>query len=302
MSVVGTIRLAMNGRTDIGKVRDENEDNIQWSVHPKHPFGFTVIADGMGGYSGGALASSIAVNSIKQFMNEVIDQSFLNCELERQLSLLQTNLLNAVQHANQEIINAKLTRPDLAQMGTTIVVAVMWQQHLLVAHVGDSRAYKWDSQGLAPITKDHSLVQEMIDSGSLTPEEAKNSNIRNHITRALGVIADVQTQVGTYTLERNTTLMLCSDGLTEYLSDADIEYVLATHRPTLECCYRLVDEANRLGGKDNISVSIVEFSSAMAAQQLDVTNPPAERTARNTSDGDGDEDETIRQIYPPTSD
>ncbi len=298
---MGTIRLAMNGRTDIGKVRDENEDSIQWAVHPKQPFGFAVIADGMGGYTGGALASSIAVNRIKQSMMEVIDQDFLDCALELQLSLIRSKLLNSVQHANKEIIDAKLTRPDLAQMGTTTVVVVVWQHYLLVAHVGDSRAYKWDSQGLAPITKDHSLVQEMIDSGSLTPEEAKNSNIRNHITRALGVIEDVQAQIGTITLERNTTLMLCSDGLTEYLSDADIEYILATHRPTLECCYRLVDEANRLGGKDNISVGIVEFSSASAAQQLDDTNPPVARTTPNSTHSD-DDDATVRQNQPPASD
>ena len=296
MSVAGTIRLAMNGRTDIGKVREENEDSIQWSVHPKQPFGYTAIADGMGGYSGGALASSIAVRSIKQYMDDVINPRFLDCDAELQVSIIQSTLLNAVQHANQEIINAKLTRPDLAQMGTTIVVAVMWQHHLLVAHVGDSRAYKWDSQGLAPITKDHSLVQEMIDSGSLTPEEAKNSNIRNHITRALGVTEDVQTQISVHQLQRNTTLMLCSDGLTEYLTDADIEYILATHRPTLECCYRLVDEANRLGGKDNISVGIVEFASAKAAQQLDDTNPPVTRVPRKVRDND---DATVRQNPTP---
>jgi len=292
MSLADTIRLAMNGRTDVGKVRSENEDSIQWCVHPKHPFGYSVVADGMGGYSGGALASSIAVGCLKEYLDRVIDPTFLSCNTEEQYALIQTALLEAINFANSEILNAKLSQPQFAQMGTTIVAAVIWQQRLLVAHLGDSRAYKWDAHGLAPITKDHSLVQEMIDSGSLTPEEAKNSSVRNHITRALGVTESVEPQLSSFELDRSSLLLLCTDGLTEYLSDADIEYVLASHRPALECCYQLVDEANRLGGKDNISVNIVEFVVSSDAQRIDVTAPSLEKTQAPTTD---DSDVTIRR-------
>lgn len=256
----GSIQLAINGRTDIGQIRNENEDSIRWLVHPQHPFGYVVIADGMGGYTGGAMASSIAVETLKHYLDNIISPTFLAGTADQQELMIQAALVDAITIANQEILNAKVTRPQLAQMGTTLVVAAVWQDRVLIAHLGDSRAYLWDQHGVMPLTRDHSLVQEMIESGSLTPEQAKTCDVRNHITRALGVTPAVEPSISSFQLQHNCLLMLCSDGLTEYLNDNDLEYVLSTHRPALECCYRFIDDANHLGGKDNISVGIIEFT------------------------------------------
>lgn len=254
------IRLATNGRTDIGQIRNENEDSIRWASHPQYPFSYVVVADGMGGYTGGSMASTIAVETLKHYLDNIINPTFLSCTPDQQELMLQAALADAINVANQEILNAKLTRPQLAQMGTTLVLAVTWLDHITVAHLGDSRAYLWDQQGLVQLTRDHSLVQEMIDCGSLTVEQAKTSNVRNHITRALGVTPTVEPTINTYQLQRNCLIMLCSDGLTEYLDNTALEYVLTTHRPALECCYRFIDDANQLGGKDNITVGIIEFT------------------------------------------
>ncbi len=282
-----SIQLSINGRTDIGQIRNENEDSIRWLVHPSHPFGYVIVADGMGGYTGGAMASTIAVETLKHYLDNIINPTFLVCTPDQQELMLQATLVDAITVANQEILNAKVTRPQLAQMGTTLVVAVIWQDRVIIAHLGDSRAYLWDQQGVMQLTRDHSLVQEMIDSGSLSEEQAKTSEVRNHITRALGVTPTVDPSVNSFQLQQNCLMMLCSDGLTEYLDNTALEYVLSTHRPALECCYRFIDDANHLGGKDNISVGIIEFTLLQGAS-------PADDLALTSSPADSD-DITIRQ-------
>ena len=254
------VSLAVNGRTDIGQVREENEDSIRWFAHSELPFSYIVIADGMGGYSGGALASRIAVDCLAMAFSQMVTPTFLACTPEQQKLMIQATLRKSIRQANHSIIQAKTENPKFAHMGTTLVVAVIWQEQILIAHVGDSRAYLWGLRGLVQLTRDHSVVQDMIDTGSMTVEEARVSNVRNHITRALGVTDDVEPDLRVLNLTESSLLMLCSDGLTEYFDNAEIEYVLATHRPALECCYRFIEEANRSGGKDNISVGIIEVS------------------------------------------
>lgn len=261
------IRLAVNGRTDIGQVREENEDSIRWYADPERPFAYVVVADGMGGYSGGATASNIAAETLKRHLDNQLDSTFFSCSPEQQQLMLRATLIDAINIANREILNAKSAHPQLSQMGTTLVLAVIWRDFLIVAHLGDSRAYLWNNYGLQRLTRDHSVVQEMIDSGQLTPEQAQESNIRNHITRALGVSEHVEPIINSWKLTESALLLLCSDGLTEYLDDHTIERVLATHRPALECVYRFIDDANRLGGKDNISAGIMEFANRPEAPQ-----------------------------------
>ncbi|AMX01381.1 Stp1/IreP family PP2C-type Ser/Thr phosphatase [Microbulbifer thermotolerans] len=255
-----SIRIAVNGRTDIGQVREENEDSIHWHADPEHPFAYVIIADGMGGYSGGATASRIATETLQSRLDNLLEHTFLSCSPEQQQLMLRAALIEAIDAANEQILLAKSTHPQFAQMGTTLVVAVVWQSFLVVAHLGDSRAYLWNHYGLQRLTRDHSLVQEMIDSGQLTPEQAQESNIRNHITRALGVSSRAAPNISSWKLTENALLMLCSDGVTEYLDDHAIERILATHRPALECVYKFIDDANRMGGRDNISAGILEFS------------------------------------------
>ncbi|WP_308364178.1 MULTISPECIES: Stp1/IreP family PP2C-type Ser/Thr phosphatase [unclassified Microbulbifer] len=260
------IRLAVNGRTDVGRVREANEDSIRCHTDPNHPFAYVIVADGMGGYSGGATASKIAADTLQHHLNSQLDSAFFSCTPEQQQAALHTSLVNAIHAANREILNAKSAHPHLSQMGTTLVLAVIWHDFLIVAHLGDSRAYLWNHYGLQRLTRDHSVVQEMIDSGQLTPEQAQESNIRNHITRALGVSDHVEPIINSWKLTENALLLLCSDGLTEYLDDRAIEEVLASHRPALDCVYRFVDDANRLGGRDNISAGVLEFNNRPETQ------------------------------------
>ncbi|MGH1373536.1 MAG: Stp1/IreP family PP2C-type Ser/Thr phosphatase [Cellvibrionaceae bacterium] len=278
--------IAINGRTDIGQVRNENEDNIRWYNHPQTPFGYVVVADGMGGYSGGAAASSIAVNTIGEHLEKILSPTFQSCTPKQQELMIQSSLIEAINNANQAILQTKEQNPQFSQMGTTVAIAVIWQDQMTIAHLGDSRAYLWDKQGFVQLTKDHSLVQEMIDSGNLSEDQARHSQIRNQITRALGVSTQVEPSINNYPLTQNCLLMLCSDGLTEYLDNGQLDYVLSTHRPALECCYRLIDDANLLGGKDNISVGIIEYTLDESAP-LNHTPAPAAVV---------DEDVTIRQF------
>ncbi|MCW8128132.1 Stp1/IreP family PP2C-type Ser/Thr phosphatase [Microbulbifer halophilus] len=255
------IRLAVNGRTDIGRVREENEDCIRWHGDPEQPFSYIVIADGMGGYSGGATASRIAADTLDRQLALLPDGIFLSCSPDQQQLMLRATLIDAIDIANREILETKGTHPQFSQMGTTLVAGVIWGDFLIVAHIGDSRAYLWNNYGLQRLTRDHSVVQEMMDQGKITEQQAQESNIRNHITRALGVSEQVEPTINSWTLTESALLFLCSDGLTEYLDDHTIERVLATHRPALECVYRFIDDANQLGGRDNISAGIMEFSN-----------------------------------------
>lgn len=275
MTAGDTIRLAINGRTDIGQVRDENEDQIGWYNHPAQPFGYVVIADGMGGYTGGATASMLTTDRVGAMLRALAEHTFFSCTPDQQLLMIQARVMDALNAANRDILNAKSVNPQLANMGSTVVLAIIWRDTVTLAHLGDSRAYLWNRDGLMPMTRDHSLVQEMIDSGSLSQTEARSSKVRNHITRALGVTDFIEPDINSYRLAQNSLLMLCTDGLTEYLDDDEIEHVLSTHRPALECCYRFINEANARGGKDNISVGIVEYTlRAEETRTLQPLNPP----------------------------
>lgn len=251
--------LAVNGRTDIGQVREENEDSIRYHSDTSHPFSYVIVADGMGGYSGGAAASTIAAETLQNQLDSLLDATFLSCSPNQQQLMLRASLTDAIAKANRKILTEKVARPQFSQMGTTLVTAVIWQDFLIVAHIGDSRAYLWNNYGLQRLTRDHSVVQEMLDSGQLTEQQAQSSQVRNQITRALGVTEQIEATINCWTLAESALLLLCSDGLTEYLDDHSIERILATHRPALESVYRFIDDANRRGGKDNISAGIIEF-------------------------------------------
>lgn len=255
----GEITLSANGWTDTGQVRERNEDSIHWFSHPEQPFAYVIVADGMGGYAGGSTASRIAVDTLTMSFSQLLNPAFLACSLSQQKLMIHTALRKGIQYANASIIQEKASNPELSRMGTTLVVAVVWKDQLQIAHVGDSRAYLWGLRGLVQLTRDHSVVQEMVDAGLMTGEEARQSDVRNHITRALGVMDEVEPDMAGYGLSESALLMLCSDGLTEYFDNAEIEHVMATHRPAMDCCYRFVEEANAAGGKDNISVGLLEI-------------------------------------------
>jgi PPM family protein phosphatase len=241
--------------TDTGRTRAHNEDAI--AVLPE--WGLVVLADGMGGYAAGEVASDIAVSVIK----DVVEQHFLHQTIVPD-ELWQV-LVDGVLEANTAIIAAAIDEPAYHGMGATLVTGLFRDTRLIVAHVGDSRAYRLRDGLLTPITRDHSVLQERIDAGLITSEQARISSIRNLVTRALGTEPDLSVEVHEHTVEQGDLYLFCSDGLNDMLTDEEIANILLRGTAGLEeSCANLVSAANDAGGADNISVALVSASLARA--------------------------------------
>jgi protein phosphatase len=246
--------------TDTGRVREENQDAVACYTDDRWPYGFFVLADGMGGYSGGAIAAQMVVDSVSRSLRAVVTDQFTTSSFEQQTEQLRNTVRHAVEAANQALLHYKVTAPPtLARMGSTLVLGVAWQNFLLVAHVGDSRAYLWSRGVLRQITKDHSLVQEMIDRGEIRQELAEQSRFSNVITRAMGIAETVEPDFAEFDIDQDSVVLSCSDGLSGYLSAEEFATELARNLPLMDSCYRLVEGANQRGGKDNITVVLAEI-------------------------------------------
>lgn len=259
--MIGTsqlLNITQAGYSDIGQVRKENEDFLVSYQSPNNDFVFTIVADGMGGYTGGAVASKIAANAVSEQLQSALTtvSSSNNLGVVEQI---KQHLEYAIKQSNHRVMDFKLTHPELAGMGTTLVVTIILGPHLLVANVGDSRAYMYTGSKLRQISKDHSIIQELIDSGAVTAEMARNDSQRNQLTQAVGVAEDFLINFAQFSLQGAGLLLLCSDGLTEYLDLNSIEFELSRGLPASQSCHRLIEAANHLGGKDNITVAIVEY-------------------------------------------
>lgn len=252
--------INVSGLSDIGRDRNENQDCIDWHVAPEQHYAYLLVADGMGGYTGGATASRLAAEVI----GTELKQLPFDPQWQRGVSeaALRDCLFGALARANQRILDEKTVQPQMAQMGTTAVVVLIWGPLALIAHIGDSRAYLWQDQELQPLTRDHSLVQELVDSGALTEEEAAHSRQRNVLTRALGIAPEIAPDFRSLHLNRDALFLICSDGLTGFVGPAALRDELSRHLPLLESCYRLVQMANSAGGKDNISLVLAEVAQS----------------------------------------
>lgn len=244
------------GMTDIGQNRSVNQDYIFYS---KDPIGnlpnLFIVADGMGGHKAGDLASSFAVDS---FLKKV-----------KQLSYGSpiTIIGEAIAEVNRKVYEKAKTSPDYEGMGTTFVVAVISGSALYVANVGDSRLYIVGDT-IRQITRDHSLVEEMVSLGEIDKKEARNHEKKNIITRAVGVSERVMADFFEVELEENEAILLCSDGLTNMIEDADILHIvsgrkdekteMSSEERTKRKVLRLIELANKNGGRDNISVILLE--------------------------------------------
>jgi serine/threonine protein phosphatase PrpC len=246
--------------TDVGLLRDHNED----AIASDDKMGFVVLADGMGGYKAGEVASEMAVLSITaELMKGLANQqpgkvdSALGKQAEAQL------IVDAVKSANEVIYSVSQSQPQCAGMGTTLVVGVFTNNKLLVGHIGDSRMYRLRNQVLSQITEDHSLLQEQIKSGLITPEQAKYSANKNLVTRALGVDPEVELELSEYDVEVGDIYLVCSDGLSDLVDDEVIESVLNKLMPDINVAAQaLVQLANENGGKDNISVILIQVKES----------------------------------------
>lgn len=242
--------------TDVGLLRDHNEDAIASDV----TMGFVILADGMGGYKAGEVASEMAVLSITVDLKEAMinDRSNLEAVGFKKQSESQL-IIDAVKQANEVIYHVSQTQSQCAGMGTTLVVGLFTNNKLLVGHIGDSRMYRLRGQVLMQITEDHSLLQEQIKLGLITPEQAKFSVNRNLVTRALGTDPEVELELNEYDVALEDVYLLCSDGLSDMVDDSVIQAALNEHLFSLtKAAEVLVELANDKGGKDNISVILVK--------------------------------------------
>ena len=244
--------------TDVGMQRDHNED----AIASDDAIGFVILADGMGGYKAGEVASEMAILSITAELKEAMatyppGQVDLALEQQAEAKLI----LDAVKNANEVIYSVSQTQPQCAGMGTTLVVGLFTNNKLLVGHIGDSRMYRLRNQRLSQITEDHSLLQEQINAGLITAEQAKYSANKNLVTRALGVDPEVELELKEYDVEAGDIYLLCSDGLSDLVEDDVIQTALNSLSSNLaEAAQVLVQMANDNGGKDNISVILVKVN------------------------------------------
>ena len=239
-----------------GMVRAHNED----AVFVDGEAGLAVLADGMGGYSAGEVASGIAVTVVSTGLMPDLKSGRELSKVDIQSGLTHAALLLSQQiaSANKGIYEAAQARPECAGMGTTIVAAVFFANRVSIGHIGDSRCYRLRGERFEQLTHDHSLLQEQIDSGQLTAEQARYSLNKKLVTRALGIEAIVPADIAEYRLEANDIYLLCSDGLTDMVEPDVVHSIVDAKRDELpQAAAELVDLANTNGGRDNISVILV---------------------------------------------
>lgn len=248
--------------TDRGQVRQKNEDNVATAAE----IGAFVLADGMGGHRGGEVASAIAVNSLLEHLKANIPH-LTPGEIDENLGYTGESLAarEAVILANRSIFNAAQQQSQYEGMGTTLVVALFYLDRLSIAHVGDSRLYRYRQGQLEQLTSDHTMRQELVDRGFYTEKEARSMVQRNLVTRALGVDASVAVDVQEELVLPGDLYVLCSDGLYDMLSEKTIAEMLGKCTDLDLCTKNLVELANAGGGKDNISVILVRPRDATPA-------------------------------------
>lgn len=237
------------GGTHVGMVRARNEDTFRYGTL-EDGTAWALVCDGMGGVHGGQLASTIAADMVSEKIKKCYNPSM-------SVSSLENLLLSAVTTANVIVYDRGDVDYNLKGMGTTIVASIAKDNEACIAHVGDSRAYITDGREIRQVTKDHSLVQEMYDSGKISADELENHPQKNIITRAMGVSEGVEIDFNYVCLNKNEALILCSDGLSGLVSK---ERILEIYNNTDFDCLaeEYIKEANKLGGKDNITVVVMK--------------------------------------------
>jgi len=252
--------LEIASATHPGMVRSHNEDSIAADAGA----GLAVLADGMGGYNAGEVASGIAVEYIRTEMKK---QLTARKPEEIDLQFAEKLIVDHAIRANSAIFQSAQSQPQYAGMGTTLVVALWHDNQVSVGHVGDSRLYRLRGGKLEQVTRDHSLLQEQIDSGMITKEQARYSQNKNLVTRAVGIDPDVETEVHTYPVQVGDIYLMCSDGLNDMVTDEDIESTLSSLAANLPlAAQQLVQQACDNGGRDNVSVILVKVTGDYSAR------------------------------------
>jgi protein phosphatase len=251
--------------TDTGKVREHNEDMLGSEAD----IGLYILADGMGGYNAGEVASGIAVKTIVNLVREAYQVQDLG-GTDRATGLMRPAIIlrDAIQRANKIIHQTSKSQPQCEGMGTTVVAALFYDNRLITAHVGDSRLYRLRGDRFEQLTMDHSLLQELVDRGFYSQEEAARSTNKNYVTRALGVEATVDVEIHEFPAQKGDHYILCSDGLSDMVEDEDIHLTISTFSDNLEMIVKqLVQLSNEHGGRDNISVVVAEVIDSFPARR-----------------------------------
>jgi len=245
--------LNFGAYSDKGMVRQINEDSfyVPSEINDNRILLF-IVADGMGGHMAGEVASKEAVDAVVRYISE---------NYEKEASNVRSNLINLINesilYANKQIYEKSLSDLNLSGMGTTFAIALIHNESLYIGHVGDSRIYLLRKNSLFQLTRDHSYVEELVSSGTITREEAANHPQKNIITRALGTEEIVEIDICVRKIYKNDTLILCTDGLTNMVDEETIKATVENEEPSLEAAKKLVALANQTGGTDNITVVIV---------------------------------------------
>ena len=241
------MRVRAGSRTDIGRMRQRNEDSLV--IHEP----LFAVADGMGGHRGGNVASALALEA---FISKALDA---NGKADDSGSPAEA-LAEGIKEANHQVLERGEADRELRGMGTTLTALLAEPDRLYLAHVGDSRAYLLRGGNLQQLTEDHTLVQRMVREGRLTPDEAANHPQRSILTRALGVEDDIPVDELTLDLHSGDRVLLCTDGLTSMVGRDRLQQILQGEADTQAACDRLVEEANHAGGEDNITVILLDFA------------------------------------------
>ena len=248
---IGAVEL-----TDTGMVRDHNED----AIGSQREAGLFVLADGMGGYNAGEVASAIAVKTVMDLVSEAVLRED-RAAIEPDTGFMRQTIVlrDAITRANKIIHQTAHSHSGCEGMGTTIVACLFYDDRISIAHVGDSRLYRVRQGRLEQITLDHSLLQELVDRGFYSREEAERSTNRNYVTRALGVEPRVEVDLQEVDVEKDDIFVLCSDGLPDMVDDEDIHLTISTFSANLDTAgQQLIQLSNDHGGKDNVSVIIAQ--------------------------------------------
>ena len=255
MSISSSPSWTGAGLTDIGRVRKMNQDAFSVT----NELQLWVVADGMGGHAGGEVAAQMAVDTIPEYIRNKVTANLTD---PIPAPALEKLLVEALEWANTLIREKASHNPEIKGMGTTVVAVAMTrdndQHQAVIAHAGDSRAYVLRDQTLSLWTKDHTLMEDQLDLKIITPDQVKTHPLRHVVTRGLGIEPQALPTIKTYSLDPTDILLLCSDGLTKMLSDAEIQTLMKREAPSIEeMAQTFVKTANRLGGEDNTTVVVI---------------------------------------------
>jgi protein phosphatase len=264
-------RMSLRGKinsvalTDTGKVREHNEDMIGSEAE----IGLFVLADGMGGYNAGEVASGIAVKTIINLVRDAVAREDMTVrDPETGLTRPSIILRDAIHRANKIIYHTSKTQPQCEGMGTTVVACLFYDNKMSIAHVGDSRLYRLRDNRFEQLTLDHSLLQELVDRGFYSQQEAQRASNKNYVTRALGVEQNVEVEVHEEPVQKSDYYVLCSDGLSDMIEDEDIHLTISTFSANLETVAKqLIQLSNDNGGRDNVSVIMTHVMEPFPAQR-----------------------------------